>query len=193
MTILKSSTYRYIYTFGGQDVGKIYFYDDTGILYETRSGYLQPLHNPKDVYSTHDNDRFELEISGYPNQRNKLNLTRKEHFYMKDTSGYETKINFYLYVGEGSEFKLDLVDEVVTKQSFQHYEATTFHWDIFKLSGKNLVEPIYLAQIKSRTTRQTKLGKQADELVDYLNKNGFYDLDKWEMSNLLALCNVTVK
>lgn len=189
------SAYRFAWSINGLDVRSINFYDKNGIVYHRQDSHLKPLTDKNEPSSfTSQTEMFELPLCTYPNYRRKETFNRAEHYYLKNTeSSYETTLEMYIYVGEGSEFKLEKVGET---KSVYNLNGANMHsyYDVFQLSGKNLIEPIYIATCTGSKEYKTNIGKQADTILEHLKaKNYHHYLDKYELCKLLEVLDIKIK
>lgn len=197
MSILRSSTYKYQYDFKGYDVARIVFYNDNGIVASTERGFVQPLHDLTDPTSYDNADRFGFEISGEPRLRNKVNLTRKEHFFIKvvgGLSGYgDTEVILYLYVGEESDIHLKLHSQVKKKSGLSKSNNMITTYDILQLYGKYLIEPVYIASQTSSKVTTTNVGKQVQKIEEIMKEKNEVCPTSYELERLLKYFDITEK
>lgn len=195
MVVLCSSTYRYIWDYDGYDVKSIHFYNERGEVFHTERGMLQPLHDKDMPTSYDDRDRFSLRISGdFLQRRNKINFTKKEHFYIREKDGYgNLHAQIYLYVGEDSDIDLKIINTVKKKNALGSSNNMIVTYDIAELRSKYMILPVYLAKSVATKVTTTNIGKTIKEINETLKEHNEGSIDSFYLERMLKYFDVVPK
>lgn len=159
-------------------VKSIMFYDDSGVIATTGRGWMGS--NRIDIQELDD-----LEF----NKRNKLNLTKKEHFYIKtegNSYNYDVYYNIYIYVPTSKMKVTKSVEEVANDWEHQvnygmfFYISATFsqHKSTSKFSTMRFMEATFTKIVKKDSQRK------ADDLIE-LFKSHNIKLESYRVADML--------
>ena len=195
MVIVCTSTYRYVWDYDGYDVKSIHFYNESGEVFCTDRGMLQPLHDKDMPTSYDDNDRFALRISGdFLQRRNKVNFAKKEHFYIRKKNNSGTiHAEIYLYVGEDSDIDLKIINTVKKKNSLCSSNNMIITYDIAELRSKYMILPVYLSKAIATKVTTTNIGKTIKEINETLKEHNECSIDSFYLEPMLKYFDVVPK
>ena len=179
LTTLKrdSIIYRpYAFNDAGKYVDSIVFFNKDGIIYQTRSGWLESnsLKNEIGYISGRDVERIEIET---PKLKRKIDFTVKHNFYTthKEEYGNEIKVTIYILCNdENSVVSVKKVQEEMSETESLGKDINTFKVAEYAITGIN-EQVIHVTSREFVSTRLTELGKIAVELVEK-HKNDEYDI-----------------
>lgn len=170
------------YYIDNKQVDNIVFYDDSGIITETDYGWLEGSESVKLYFQS---DIKEIDIDS-PVKRLKVNLTRKENFYIpvKEHIG-DSVYCLYLYV-DGDKIKIDNLGESV----FLDSDFSTTYTD--KLFIK--INDISFYSWKKPTNRTVDKPEyiKTKEIAEELKKEGV-DIPEFSLFQLLKKYEVKKK
>lgn len=149
-----SNCFRY-YVVAGREIGSIKIYNESGVIYETISGWFE-FDNLEDVTS--------IELSKEVKRANKLNFNRKDNFIIKnDSNQFFIKYDLYLHESEFesiNHFQKVVIDNADYVQRANFAELTFKHEFTYKKYNYN---------------KETKKGYYTDEKARTLTQlNGYY-------------------
>lgn len=149
------------YLIGNGQVNNIHFYDDSGVIATTNRGWIG--NNRIDILELND-----LEF----NKRNKLNLDRKEHFFIKsekqDSYNSTVQLEVYIYIPK-SALSIKPLGELVAMEADtdtyygRFYELTATFNDCYDFS-KDKHETRKFMEGTYTKTEKTEKGKLVDKI-----------------------------
>lgn len=154
-TVSRASDYFRYYLVAGREIGSIKIYNESGVIYETISGWFE-YNNLEDVTS--------IELSKEVKRANKINFNRKDNFIIKNESN-QFFIKYDLYLHE-SEF-----------ESINHFQKVVID-NADYIQRANFAELTFKHEFtyqKYNYNRETKQGYYTDEKARTLTQlNGYY-------------------
>ena len=187
------------YNLDGGKVDTIIFYNETGILLTSRSGWLENAITDNSL-----RDIQEITLDHAPKQRNKENFTRKEHFYIKHSkkSNYDDPTRtLYIYV-DNKNVCLEKEKDLVEKSEGYNGQDLFMHYEFYKLSGliveREVTTPIATNKLNSvrlkafikSEYKDNVLSQQVRELHE-ICKGLYINVSEYDLTKLLKVVEVT--
>ena len=174
------------YEYNGKYVDSIKLFNESGVIYETSSGWLEnsTFNIVTSYVSGKDVEYIEIEE---PKLKRKIDFSTKHNFYVtvKDDILKETKIVLYILCNdENSKVKIEKIDsETTIETSLDIYEKVISYTE-FTLTGVSET-PITLVQREVKKNGLTELGKRAQELNEKHKNTIHLNLDIYGWARLL--------
>lgn len=154
-TVSRASDYFRYYVVAGKEIGSIKIYNQSGVIYETISGWFE--------YGTIE-DVTSIELSKEVKRANKVNFNRKDNFIIKNESNlYFNKYDLYIHE---SEF-----------ESINHFQKVVIDCSDYTQRA-NFAELTFKHEFtyqKYNYNKETKKGYYTDEKAKTLTQlNGYY-------------------
>lgn len=187
------------YNLDGGKIDTIIFYDETGIILTTRSGWLENAITDNSL-----RDIQEIVLDHEPKLRAKENLTRKEHFYIKHSkkSNYDDPTRtLYIYV-DNVNVCLKKEKDLVEKSEGYNGQDLFMYYEFYKLSGlivsREVTTPIATNKLNSvrlkafvkSEYKDNVLSQQVRELHE-ICKDLYINVSEYDLTKLLKVVEVT--
>lgn len=179
MTVLQAYGIGRYYYFNDNAIKNIIFYNDNGIILETKQGWLEE-----------KGDITAIECGEIAN-RNKINLTRKENFVIKTTEKHwannKAELSLYLYVDDDKIKVEKTKDRVMTYQNEYNLSYSYNYLDTFEgvVHGQK-----FCVEISTKyETVEIAEKQQAKELFESLKDK--VHIDESDFYRLYNLCEIS--
>ena len=187
------------YGLHGKKVHRVYFFNENGVIFNTRSGWIEKSYQDlkEDVTYFGSVDVLEIDIQE-PVKKIKKDLSIKKNFYIKAERVadwerlYDLKDEYDLYIYVGDVVKVEKTKELTREEENTTYMATVQYIE-YLITGLT-AEPFKVITQNTLKTYETKESEQAKEILEILKENRIYcNLDEYSICKMLKVFNITKK
>lgn len=157
----------------GRKVNNIIFYNEDGQIIETKQGW----------FGNFNNECESLDLGSIKHRR-KVNLTRKENFYISATDTFNSLIyDLWIYVDNNN---VKIVDKGEVEQQYEKSTIYVYHKYDLEVYGYKFSQRFYVKTIK------TEFGKHVDEVSKELEQMNI-KIDSYYLKKLLESYDLVKK